>query len=81
MNTFEFAIESGFRFEFVTVEADTSAEARRKLWDEVLTVEQRDSASSIECVSETAQCEACPRLAACDCDEQGDFDLHMRGTQ
>lgn len=51
---FEFAVEFGFRFKYFEVPASTETAARDKLWDEVLTCDQRDAVSSIECLDQRA---------------------------
>ena len=48
---YEFAIERGFRFDYIEVTACSLVWARKKLRD-LLTVEQRESATSIELCSE-----------------------------
>lgn len=49
---FEFAVEFGFGFEYFEVQGPDEKAARDSLWNEVLTCEQRDAVSSIECTEQ-----------------------------
>lgn len=48
MQTYEFAVEFGFGFEFFMVVAESAEAARSLLWDNELTVEQKETCTSIE---------------------------------
>lgn len=48
---FEFAVEFGFNFEYFEVPGLDEKTARDKLWNEILTCDQRDKVSSIECTA------------------------------
>lgn len=50
LQKFQFAVEFGFKFEYIDVEAQTQKDARAKLWDQVLTEDQKNNASDIEFV-------------------------------
>lgn len=52
--TYEFAVEFGFNFKYFEVQAETGKAAREKLWNEVLTDDEKNGVSSIELVSEAA---------------------------
>lgn len=51
---FEFAVEFGFNFKYYEVSGPDEKTARDKLWNEILTCDQRDAVSSIECVEQRA---------------------------
>lgn len=51
---FEFAVEFGFGFEYFEVPGPNEKTARSTLWDEILTCEQRDAVSNIECTEQRA---------------------------
>lgn len=51
---FEFAVEFGFSFEYFEVPGPDEKTARSALWNEILTCDQRDAVSSIECTEQRA---------------------------
>lgn len=48
LQEYEVAVEFGWNFKYYTVQAESGAEAKQKVWDNILTEDEKNGVSSME---------------------------------